>query len=81
MSEVHLEKSRGIPFHIIKDGTFPVCRNEKRRKLSCRCSTDEYIDVSFIALSGKKKFKLRLENAVLWQSVSVLIDGRYMYVG
>lgn len=81
MLEVHLEKSWGIPFHIINDGTFPVCRNEKPRKLSCRCSTNEYIDVSFVALSGKKKFKLRLENTVPLQSTSILVDGRYMYIG
>lgn len=77
--EVHWEKSWDIPFHIIKDGTFPVCRNKKLRKLSCCCSSNEYIDVSFIALSGKNKFKLRLENTVPLHSTSLFIYGRCVY--
>lgn len=80
MLEVHLEKPRGIQFHIIKEGMFPVYRKEKRGKVSCCCCTNEYIDVSFVALSGKKKFKLQLEYTDPFQSVSILVDGRYVCV-
>lgn len=44
MLEVHLEKSRGIQFHIMKEGMFPVYRKGKRGRVCCCCCTNEYIE-------------------------------------